>query len=227
MYNSSAENHKTVTRLTSRLILLKMEFSTFTWLIRKSIILFALLILIATPALSQDTLKSIIVPGKILDGDTIAFIDLSTSVIFPKIDFSNTKELLRYDRLVYNVRIVYPYAKMAAAKLKEYRHKLDSLPTAKARRIFLRNAQKELEAKFGDKIRAMTFTQGKILIKLIYRETGNSTLDVVKELRGSFNAFIWQTMAKIFGYDLQTPYDPKGDDQAIERIIQMIDSGLI
>ncbi len=203
------------------------NFSILVLLMRKSIILFIWFILVAIPALSQDTLKSIVVPGKILNGDTIAFIDLGASFIFPKTDFNNTKELLRYDRLVYNVRIVYPYAKLAAAKLKEYRQKLDSMPTAKARRIFLRNAQKELESKFGDQIRAMTFTQGKILIKLIYRETGNSTLDVVKELRGSFNAFIWQTMARIFGYDLQTPYDPKGDDQAIERIIQMIDSGQI
>jgi hypothetical protein len=194
---------------------------------RKPIILLIWFILFTIPALSQDTLKSIVVPGKIINGDTIAFIDLSSSVIFPKIDFNNSKELLRYDRLVYNVRIVYPYAKLAAAKLKEYRQKLDSLHTAKTRRVFLRNAQKELEAQFGDQIRAMTFTQGKILIKLIYRETGNSTFDVVKELRGNFNAFIWQTMARIFGYDLQTPYDPQGDDQAIERIIQMIDSGLI
>ena len=213
--------------MTFELVPVKKNFSILVLLMRKPIILFIWFILLTIPALSQDTLKSIVVPGKILNGDTIAFIDLNSSVIFPKIDFTNSKELLRYDRLVYNVRIVYPYAKLAAVKLKEYRQKLDSLHTAKARRVFLRNAQKELETQFGDQIRAMTFTQGKILIKLIYRETGNSTFDVVKELRGNFNAFIWQTMARIFGYDLQTPYDPKGDDQAIERIIQMIDSGLI
>ena len=211
--------------MTFELVPVKKNFSILVLLMRKPIILFIWFILLTIPALSQDTLKSIVVPGKILNGDTIAFIDLNSSVIFPKIDFTNSKELLRYDRLVYNVRIVYPYAKLAAVKLKEYRQKLDSLHTAKARRVFLRNAQKELETQFGDQIRAMTFTQGKILIKLIYRETGNSTFDVVKELRGNFNAFIWQTMARIFGYDLQTPYDPKGDDQAIERIIQMIDSG--
>ena len=132
---------------------------------------------------------------------------------------------MRYDRLVYNVRIVYPYAKLAAAKLKEYRDKLDSLHTEKARRVFIRHAQKELEAQFGDKIRAMTFTQGKILIKLIYRETGNSTFDIVKELRGSFNAFVYQTVARIFGYDLRSQYDPEGNDKMIEHIVQMIDDG--
>jgi hypothetical protein len=176
---------------------------------------------------SQDTIKPIVVPGRVIDGDTIPFIEIGTSVVFPKFDVRNTKEVMRYDRLVYNVRIVYPYARLAAAKLNEYRKKLDSLPNDRSRRVFIRHAQKELEAQFGDQIKAMSFTQGKILIKLIYRETGNSTFDIVKELRGGFNAFIWQTMAKLFGYDLETPYDPKGDDQAIERIIQMIDSGQI
>jgi len=205
----------------------ELNFSTLFLLMRKSIVFSVLFIILAVHAHSQDTLRSIVVPGKIINGDTIPFIDLSSTDIFPKIDIRNSKELLRYDRLVYNVRIVYPYAKLAAAKLREYRDKLDSIPTAKGRRIFIRHAQKELEDQFGDKLKAMTFTQGKILIKLIYRETGNSTFDIVKELRGSFNAFIWQTMAKIFGYDLHTPYDPKGDDQAIERIVQMIDSGVI
>jgi hypothetical protein len=189
--------------------------------------LLLLLSLFSSALYSQDTIRPIVVPGKIINGDTIAFIDLSTSVVFPKIDFGNTKELMRYDRLVYNIRAVYPYAKLAAAKLTEFRDKMDSLHSDKARRAYIRKAQKELEDQFGDKIRAMSFNQGKILIKLINRETGNSTYDIVKELRGSFNAFIWQTMAKIFGYDLNTRYDPKGDDQAIERIVQMIESGAI
>ena len=73
----------------------------------------------------------------------------------------------------------------------------------------------------------MTYSQGKILIKLIYRETGNSSYDIVKELRGSFSAFIWQTVARIFGYNLKTTYDPAGEDQAIERIVLMIEAGTI
>ena len=194
---------------------------------KKIYALFFFILLSSSSLFSQDTIKPIIVPAKIINGDTIPFIDLSASAVFPKIDFGNTKELMRYDRLVYNIRIVYPYAKLASAKLTEYRNRMDSLPNDRSRRAFIRKAQKELEAQFGDKIRAMTFNQGKILIKLIYRETGNSTYDIVKELRGSFNAFIWQTMAKIFGYDLNTKYDPHGDDQAIERIVQMIESGTI
>jgi len=91
----------------------------------------------------------------------------------------------------------------------------------------LKKAEKELEAQFGDEVRDLSYSQGKILIKLIYRETGNSSYDIVKDLRGGFRAFIWQTVAVIFGYNLKTNYDPTGEDQAIERIIIMIEAGAI
>ena len=113
------------------------------------------------------------------------------------------------------------------AKLTEYKHALDSIPTERARKKFLKAAEKDLEARFGNEIKDLNFTQGKILIKLVYRQTGNSTFDIVKELRGSFNAFIYQTVARIFGYDLRSQYDPEGNDKAIEHIVQMIDEGAL
>jgi len=91
----------------------------------------------------------------------------------------------------------------------------------------MKKAEKELEAQFGNEIKDLTFSQGKILIKLVYRETGNSTFDIVKDLRGGFTAFIWQTMARIFGYNLKNGYDPAGEDQAIEQVILMIEAGAI
>jgi hypothetical protein len=91
----------------------------------------------------------------------------------------------------------------------------------------MKKAEQELEDKFGEDIKAMTYSQGKILIKLIYRETGSSSFDIVKELRGRFSAFVWQTLARIFGYDLKTKYDPGGEDQNIEKIVQMIEAGSI
>lgn len=179
------------------------------------------------PKPQADTSNHQKVQAKIIDGDTIPVIDVNPIVIFPQIDFKNSKELMRFDRLVYNVRIVYPFAKLAGEKLREYKHKLDSIPNERARKAFIKKAEKELEAQFGDQIKALTFSQGKVLIKLIYRETGNSSYDIVKELRGSFSAFIWQTMARLFGYDLKIRYDPEGDDKAIEHIVQMIEAGAI
>lgn len=175
--------------------------------------------------LSQDTLKHIVVPGKIIEGDTVPYIDLRTVVVFPQLDFKSWSELVGYERLVINIKKVYPYAKLAAVKLTAYKHKLDSIPTERERKKFLKAAEKDLEAQFGNEIKELNFTQGKLLIKLIYRQTGNSTFAIVKELRGSFNAFIYQTVARIFGYDLRSQYDPEGSDKAIEHIVQMIDDG--
>jgi Domain of unknown function (DUF4294) len=175
--------------------------------------------------LSQDSLKHIVVPGKIIEGDTVPYIDLRTVVVFPQLDFKSWSELVGYERLVINIKKVYPYAKLAAVKLTEYKQKLDSLPNERERKKFLKAAEKELEAQFGNEIKDLNFTQGKLLIKLVYRQTGNSTFAIVKELRGSFNAFIYQTVARIFGYDLRSQYDPEGSDKAIEHIVQMIDDG--
>ena len=174
---------------------------------------------------SQDTLKHRIVPGKIIEGDTVPYIDLRNVVIFPQMDFKSWSDLVGYERLVVNIKKVYPYAKLAGIKLTEYKHKLDSIPTERGRKKFLKAAEKDLEAQFGNEIKDLNFTQGKLLIKLIYRQTGNSTFDIVKELRGSFNAFVYQTVARIFGYDLRSQYDPEGNDKMIEHIVQMIDDG--
>ncbi len=164
---------------------------------------------------------------QIIDGDTIALVDIRPVVIFPPVKTGTKREAARFDRLVYNIKIVYPYAKLAGKKLREYKAILDTMPSEKSRKLFLKKAEKDLEAQFGDQIKDMSFSQGKILIKLIYRETGNSTFDIVKELRGGFSAFIWQTLARIFGYDLKTDYDPGGSDQAIEQIVLMIEAGAI
>ncbi|MDD4552962.1 MAG: DUF4294 domain-containing protein [Bacteroidales bacterium] len=175
---------------------------------------------------SQDTAR-VIPPVKIVGGDTLTVVDVQPIVIFPPTVIRTKKESIRYDRLVYNVKKVYPYAKLAGAKLREYEKVLDTIPTEKGKRLFLKKAQHSLEEQFGKEIKDLTFSQGKILIKLVYRETGNSTFDLIKELRGGFTAFIFQTLATIFGYNLKTGYDPAGTDQAIEQIVLMIEAGAI
>jgi hypothetical protein len=186
-----------------------------------------ILIFIAFPELfSQDTVK-IVLPAQIVNGDTLPAIDLNGVIIVPQGKFDTKREARRYDRFVYNVRLVYPYAKLAGIKLKQIKSVLDTINDEKARKAFLKKSEKELDAQFGDQIRDLTYSQGKILIKLIYRETGSSTFAIVKELKGGFNAFVWQTLARLFGYDLKTLYQPSGADEPIERVIQMIDAGAI
>ena len=192
----------------------------------KGILICVSFIVLRVLAFSQDTTKTS-PPTQIIDGDTIALLDIQPVVIFPPVVFQSKRASVRYDKLVYNVKKVYPYAKLAGKQLAIYKSILDTIPTEKARKIFMKKAEKELENQFGDELKDLTFSQGKILIKLIYRETGNSTFDIVKQLRGGFTAFIWQTMARIFGYDLKTNYDPGGSDQAIEQIVLMIEAGAI
>jgi hypothetical protein len=169
------------------------------------------------------------VPAKIINGDTVPVIDLKAYMAFPPLMSSTRRTVMRYDRLVYNVRKVYPYAKLAGIKIAEFNKVLETIPTEKERKTFLKSAEKQLEDQFGDEIRDLTYSQGKILIKLIYRQTGNSSFELVKELRGKFAAFVWQTLANLFGYDLKTVYDPVHDpqDQAIERIVLSIEEGAL
>ncbi len=186
-----------------------------------TLVLTSFLIAVAS---AQDTVK-IIVPAKILGNDTIPLLDVNAVVIFPVMQFASKREASRYDKLVYNVRKVYPYAKLAGIKLRKYKEILEGMSNEKERKNFTKMAEKELEDEFGNDIRDLTFSQGKILIKLIYRETGNSSFEIVRELRGGFTAFIFQTLASLFGYNLKTTYDPEGEDQAIEKVVQMIEAG--
>jgi len=190
-------------------------------------LLSTLLILFAHLSLFPQDTNKITLPAKIIHGDTLPAVDLNGVIIFPPGKFDTRSEAARYDRFVYNIRMVYPYAKLAGIKLKQIKAILDTIRNEKQRKAFLRKSEKELDAQFGEQIRDMTFSQGKILIKLIYRETGSSTFAIVKELKGGFNAFFWQTLARLFGYDLKAIYDPAGEDESIERVVKMIDAGAI
>jgi hypothetical protein len=172
---------------------------------------------------SQDTVRKS-AQQQVVDGDTLDILELFPVVIFPENRAGGYHDAKRYDKLVYNVRKVYPFAKLAGEKLRYYKQILDTIPSEKERKRYIKKAQKELESQFGDQLKELTFSQGKILIKLIYRETGNSTYDIVKDLRGGFQAFIYQTMARIFGYNLKNSYDPNGEDQLIEQIVKTIES---
>ncbi|NQV03068.1 MAG: DUF4294 domain-containing protein [Bacteroidia bacterium] len=166
-----------------------------------------------------------VVPGKIIDGDTVPLVVVKTAYVYPPHKFKRKRHRIRYSKLVFNVQKVYPFAKIAAIKLTEFQNVMDTITTKKGRKSFAKQAEDALQEEFGQEIRHLTFSQGKILIKLIYRETGNSSYELVREIRGKFTAFIWQTFAALFGYNLKTGYDPNGEDQAIEEIIKLIDEG--
>jgi len=171
--------------------------------------------------------KRIVVYAKIIDGDTIPIIPLPEVTVYSFKVFKNKREARRITRLMRNVRKVYPYAKLAGIKLNEYGEILEEAKNDRERRKIMKKAEKEIKAEFGNDLRKLNFSQGKILIKLIDRETGTSSFKLVQELRGKFVAFFWQTFARLFGYNLKTEYDPEGEDRAIETIVLMIENGAL
>lgn len=169
----------------------------------------------------------IVLPVAVVDGDTIPYIRLTESEVFGYKIFKNSREERQYDRLVRNVRIVYPYARLAGEMLRDYEQILLNTASEKERRKIMKDLEDELNREYGDELKKLTVTQGKILIKLIDRQTGESSFDLVKDLRGSFRAFFYQSFARIFGLNLKVKYDPEGEDKSIETIVRMIERGII
>ncbi|MBO6027372.1 MAG: DUF4294 domain-containing protein [Bacteroidales bacterium] len=132
-------------------------------------------------------------------------------------------------RLVNNVRKVYPYAKIAGAKMQSYDTLLANVESSRERNHLMELAEDEITGKYTDELKHLTFSQGAILIRLIDRETGNTSYQVVQELRGKFRAFFYQGFARLWGYDLKSEYDPKNnpEDDEIETIVTLLERGQI
>lgn len=171
--------------------------------------------------------KFIITKAVIIDGDTIPVVDLQSVLITGPRIFRNKRDAIRYTKLIRDVKKVYPYAKLAGIKLEQYNNILLKLTSEKDKRIVMKQAEKELKEEFEDDIRKMTFKQGIILLKLIDRETGNTSYELVKELRGVVTAFFWQSVGRIFGVNLKTKYEPETRDKYIEEIVIMIENGTV
>ncbi|MGB3946965.1 MAG: DUF4294 domain-containing protein [Bacteroidia bacterium] len=171
------------------------------------------------------TENSLMVRATIYYGDTIPFATLPTVNCYVPRVFKNKKDKAKWERLLYNVKKVYPYAILASAKLKEYDRLLVKIPNENERKRYMKVAEEQLKAEFGAELKKLTMTQGRILIKLIDRQTGKTTYDIVKEMRGSVSAFMWQSVAVVFSSNLKDDYDPKGEDKAIEDAIRLIENG--
>jgi len=177
--------------------------------------------------LNQHDAQGYRCPAIVVDGDTIPIFYFDQVYVQGDKSFRNSAESRQWERLVRNVKKAYPYAKLAGIKFNEYNLKMTGIKSEKARKDMMKQAEDELEAQFGDELKELTITQGKILLKLIDRQTSNSSYDIVKDFRGRFRAFFYQSFARMFGYDLKVKYDPKGADADIERIVLMIENGSI
>lgn len=174
---------------------------------------------------NQPPVKGFLVYTRVINGDTIGHINLREVIILPPREFHSKRELVKYAKLVKHIKKVLPYAKIAKTRLLIIQNEVEKLPTEKERKEYIKKAEKALKEDFQDEITNLTITQGRLLIKLIDRETGNTSYTLIKELKGSFSAFLYQSIARLFGENLKDEYDPKGDDKLVEEIVIRIENG--
>ncbi|TZF83807.1 DUF4294 domain-containing protein [Pedobacter sp. BS3] len=154
-----------------------------------------------------------------VDGEMIPWLPLDQVNIYGKRVFGSSAQRMDYNRLRYNVLKVLPYAIYARNRYAQLQRDLSLTGDRREQKRLVKVCEQEIKEKFNKDIKNMTITQGEILIKLIDRETGNSSYDLVRELRGGVTAFFYQSVARVFGHDLKEKYDPQRE-RDIENIIQ-------
>lgn len=159
------------------------------------------------------------------DGEKLPEIEIKEVTISGKRKLFEGFQYWRYERLVYNVKRVYPYSLLVRDKLKDVDANLEKLSDDNERKKYIKDFEKQVFHDYEDDMRNMTITQGRLLIRLIDRETQNTSYDLIKEYRGKISAAFWQGIARLFGSNLKEEYDPYGDDALIEKIITEIEAG--
>lgn len=159
--------------------------------------------------------------------DTIAVVPLREVVVYPELKFKNKKQKEQYTKLVRDVKKTLPYAKMVYDILIETYEYMETLPDDKSRQKHLELMEKELFKEYKPELKKLTYSQGKLLIKLIDRECNQSSYNLLKAYLGSFRAGFWNFFAGIFGASLKSDYDPRGKDSMTERVVVLVERGLI
>ena len=164
--------------------------------------------------------------GKVLeDGDSIQFMEMNNVYLFPPVTFSSKKQQGAYMRLVKNVKTVLPIAKEARLIMMETAQYLETLPTKQAREEHMKRVEKSVMQEYKPRMKKLTYSQGKLLIKLIYRESHSSGYELVQAFLGPVKAGFYQAFAWAFGASLKKEYDPEGVDRLTERVVLMVEAG--
>ena len=165
-----------------------------------------------------------LVPVCIYEGDTIPCVQLPTVYIFKPLKFKNDKERMEYYKLVRNVKKVYPIAREINRTILET---YEYLPNEKARQKHIKRVEKGLKDQYTPRMKKLSFAQGKLLIKLVDRQSNQTSFELVKAFMGPFKAGFYQTFAALFGASLKKEYDPNGEDKLTERVVILVENGQI
>lgn len=181
-------------------------------------------------ALAQDiagtTLEPTVKVGRVLvDGDSIQYMEMSNIYVYPEPTFKSKRQQQSYMRLVKNVKRVLPIAKQARQMLIETAEYIETLPTQKERDEHLRRVEAAIVKEYKPQMKKLTFSQGKLLIKLIDRECHSTAYEAMQAFIGPFRSGMWQAFAWAFGASLKKGYDPEGVDRLTERVVLMVEAG--
>lgn len=160
----------------------------------------------------------------VVDGDTMPVVNIETVTIR---HFQNKRKQIKYDKLMRNVKKAYPYAVAARDELNNMNANLVGITDPQQREAYIKAYEKQMFRRYEKELRALTISQGRILLKLVDREINNTAFNLIQEYRGDFSAYFWQGIARIFGDNLKSEYDPDEEDMYIEEIVQLIEAGLI
>ena len=176
--------------------------------------------------MDNPTFVPMVKVGKVLDkGDSIQYVELNKVYVYPQLTFENERQRMEYNRLVYNVKKVLPIAKEVNKIIVETYEYLQTLPDKKSRDEHMKLVEADIKREYTPRMKKLTYAQGKLLIKLVYRETSSSSYQLIQAFLGSVRAGFYQTFALIFGASLKKEYQPNGVDRLTERVVLQVESG--
>lgn len=171
---------------------------------------------------AQSPKDTLITYAVVLEGDTMEAKTLSNLFMYGKVKYGRAGDKAKYNRLRNAVYVTYPYARRAGAIMNEMNLHLLTIKDKDQRKNYIKSREKELKREFTNPLTNLSVYQGKVLMKLINRETGNNCYEIIKEYRGGFTARVWQTVAFVFNSNLKQPYNPKEDDALIEQFVKEV-----
>lgn len=180
-------------------------------------------------AAKEGALEPMVKVGKVLDdnGDSIQYVEMNSVYVYPQPVFKNAKQRAAYNRLVANVKKVLPIAKEVNRIIIETYEYLQTLPDKRARDEHMKLVEKSIRKEYTPRMKKLSYQQGKLLIKLVYRECNSSSYQLIQAFLGPIRAGFYQAFAALFGASLTKKYEPEGIDRLTERVVLMVESGQI
>lgn len=179
----------------------------------------------ADDAGSPTFVPTVKVSKVLVGGDSLQYMEFSNVYVYPKLTFSSKRQQQSYMRLVKNVKITLPLAKEVRQILIETAEYLETLPNDKAKEAHIKRVEQSILKEYKPKMKKLTYSQGKLLIKLINRECNSTSYEAIQAFMGPLRAGFWQAFAWAFGASLKKEYDPEGTDRLTERVVLLVEAG--